>query len=183
MKTLTKVLLILLVSYFIAAANGASFEVFLKIEGIQGDSTARGHENEINVVSFNLGVLNTGTFSPGGFPSGKAEFKDLRVIKFIDSASVPLSVAAANGDLIGSATLVVRKSGPDPFPIYKIVLDPVLISSVDDSVSTTDPNGNLLESITLNWGRITWTFFRHDSKGEPAGVIQKWFDRRTGKGG
>ena len=60
MKIITKVLLTLLVCCFVAAANGASFEVFLKIEGIEGDSTADRHENEINVVSFNIGVLNSG---------------------------------------------------------------------------------------------------------------------------
>jgi type VI secretion system secreted protein Hcp len=184
MKTLTKVLLILLVSYFVAAANGASLEVFLEIEGIRGDSKVDRHRDDIDVVSFKIGVLNTGTFATGGGgAAGKAEFTDLTVIKFIDSASVPLCLAAAQGDHFRSATLVVRNSERDPLPILTIVLNDVLISSVNDSASTTDPNGNLLESITLNWARITWTFTKRDQNGSLGTSISRSFDRRTGRGG
>src|SRR5438132_10298110 len=132
MKIITKIPLILLVCCFVAAANGASFEVFLKIEGIEGDSTASNHENEINVLTFNIGVLNSGTFVGGG-GGGKAKFTDLTVFKFIDKASPQLFVASASGNFIPSATLVVRKSAPNPFPIYRLVLDNVLITSVNNS--------------------------------------------------
>jgi type VI secretion system secreted protein Hcp len=183
MKTLTKVLLILLVSYFVAAANGASFEVFLKIEGIEGDSTDPMHINEINVVSFKIGVLNSGTFSTGGGGgAGKVQVTDLTVFKFIDKASPQLFVAAAQGDHIRSATLVVRKSG-NPFTVYKIVLDDVLISSVNDNASTTDQNGNLVETITLNWSRITWTFTPQNADGSRGVPITHWFDLKSVRGG
>ena len=70
MKTLTKVLLILLVSYFVAAANGAPLEVFVKIDlgdgsTIEGNSKDPKHLNEIKAVSFYVGVLDTGGFASG----------------------------------------------------------------------------------------------------------------------
>ncbi len=174
----------MLVCYFVAAANGASFEVFLKIEGIEGDSTDPRHTNEINVVSFNIGVLNTETFATGGGGgAGKVQFTDLTVFKFIDKASPQLFVAAALGDHIRSATLVVRKSGPNPFTFYEIVLQDVLISSVNDNASTTDQNGNLLEQITLNWARITWTFIPQNPDGSRGAPITHFFDRKTVRGG
>jgi len=92
-------------------------------------------------------------------------------------------VASARGDFIRSATLVVRKSGPNPFTIYQLVLDNVLISSVSDNASTTDQNGNLLEQITLNCSRITWTFFPSNADGRLGGAIHTFFDLTSGKGG
>jgi len=182
MKTLTKVLLILLVSYFVAAANGASFEVFLKIEGIQGDSKDARHQDWINAVSFNIGASNSGTFAGGGGSgAGKAEFTDLKVFKFIDKASPVLFISSAQGDHIQSATLEVRT--PEGFLFYRIVLDHVLVSSVNDDVRATDENGEILEVITLNWTRITWTIFPRDAAGRPTGPITKWFDRASVKGG
>ena len=184
MKTLTKVLLILLVSYFVAAANGASFEIFLKIEGIEGDSTDSMHPNEINAVSFKMGVLQEGgDLAPGGGGTFTAQFTPLTVFKFIDKASPQLFIKAAKGDHIPSARVVVRKSGPNPFTIYQLVLDNVLISSVSDNASTTDQNGNLLEQITLNCSRITWTFFPSNADGRLGGAIHTFFDLTSGKGG
>jgi type VI secretion system secreted protein Hcp len=181
MKTLTKVLLILLVSYFVAAANGASFEVFLRIEGIQGDSNDARHQDWINAVSFNIGASNSGTFA--GSVAGKAEFTDLKVFKFIDKASPVLFISSALGRHIRRATLEVRKSGPDPFGFLKIDLDDVLISSVNDDVRATDENGEILEVITLNWARITWTFVPQNPDGSRGSPITRFFDRRTVSGG
>jgi type VI secretion system secreted protein Hcp len=176
MKTLTKVFLILLVCYFVAAANGASLEIFLKIEGIQGDVTFRPHENEINALSFHMGVQNSSDPFGGG-QGGSPNFAPLTVFKFIDVASPQLCLAAARGDQIRSATLVVSDAETHR-SLYRIVLEPVLISSVNNNASETDPNGNLIESIDLIYGRITWTI-----SVERGGPITHFFDRRTGNSG
>jgi type VI secretion system secreted protein Hcp len=183
MKIITKVLLILSICCFVTAANGASLEVFLKIDGIEGDSTDQAHVNEINAVSFNIGVLNP-VSSPtgGGGTVGKAQFTDLTVLKFIDKASPQLFLASAQGDRIRSATLVVRKSG-SPFAFLKIVLDDVLISGVNDNASSTDQDGNLLEQITLNWRRITLTFIPQNPDGSRGAAITRFFDRARVNGG
>ena len=183
MKIITKVLLILLVTHFVAAANGDSLEVFLKIEGIEGDSTDRGHINEINAVSFKIGVLNTGTFATGGGGvPGKAQLTDLTVLKFIDKASPQLFLASALGQHFQNVTLVVRRSGPNPFAFYRLVLEDVLISSVNDNASETDENGNLLETITFNYGKITWTFIPQNANGGSGGAISRSFDLRANRG-
>jgi type VI secretion system secreted protein Hcp len=174
MKIVTKVLLILLVCYFAAAANGASFEVLLRIEGIQ---------TEINAVSFNMGVvLEGGDPVGGGGALGKPNFTPLTVFKFIDETSPQLFVAAAMGEHFRSATLVVRKSGPNPFTFYRIVLNDVLISSVKDNASATDQNGNLLEQITLKYGRICWTFIPQNADGSPGSSFTRCFDLRSQRG-
>jgi type VI secretion system secreted protein Hcp len=184
MKTLTKVLLILLVSYFVGAVNGASFDIFLKIEGIQGDSKDSAHRDEIDAVSFQIGVLNTGSFAGGGGGgSGQVKFLDLKVFKFIDKASPQLFLASAMGHYIPRATLAVRPSGPNPFGFYTIVLEDVLITNVNDNAVTTDQNGNLMETITLNCAKLTWIFTPRNPDGSWGTPISRWFDLTTVRGG
>jgi type VI secretion system secreted protein Hcp len=163
----------------VTAANGASFDVFLKIDGIQGDS-----RDEIEVVSFKIGVLNTGTFdSGGGGGAGKVKFSDLTVFKSIDKASPQLFLAAAQGNHIRRASLLVRPSGPNPFGFYSIILENVLITSVNDNAVTTDQNGNLIESISLNCEKMTWVFTPRNPDGSWGTAIIRSFDQVTGSGG
>ena len=106
----------LLQTHFVAAANGASVEIFLKIEGIDGDSTDPMHINEINAVSFKMGVLREGgDLGSGGGGAITPQFTPLTVFKFIDKASPQLLVAVATGQHFPRATLVVRRSEPNPF--------------------------------------------------------------------
>jgi type VI secretion system secreted protein Hcp len=181
MKTLTKVLLILVVCCFVAAAKGASFQVFLKIDGIEGDSTDPMHLNEIRAISFKMGVLNSATFETGY--NGKPKFTDLTVFKPIDSASPQLFLAAALGTHIKNATLVVRRSGPIPFEFYKIVLSDVVISGLNDAVSATAQDSSLVEPVTLNFTRIDWTFIPQNPDGSAGQPIHHFFDLRHVTGG
>ena len=41
-----------------------AFDAFLKIEGIEGESTDKTHPGEIEIESFSWGVANTGTAAP-----------------------------------------------------------------------------------------------------------------------
>jgi len=125
--------------------------------------------------------LQTGSFAGGsGGGAGKVEVTDLTVYKFIDKASPQLFLASALGNHIRSATLVVRKSG---FTLYKIVLDGVIISSVNDNGSTIDQNGNLVETITLNWSRMSWTFIPQNPDGSRGSPITRRFDLISLQGG
>jgi len=83
------------------------------------------------------------------------------------------------GDHFPTVTLVVRKSG---FTLYRLILQDVLISSVNDNASETDENGNLLETITFNYAKINWTFFLRNPDGSAGGSISRTFDVTTNRG-
>lgn len=153
-----------LISSFVAVANGASLDVFLKLEGIQGDSTDPMHTNEIVAVSFKIAVQQT---AGGGGGTGHPQFTPLTVFKFIDRASPELFFSSATGRHLRSATLVVRKSGTNPFEFYKIRLKDVVISNLSQDANATDQDGNLIESIALSYSVISWTFIPQNVDGSP----------------
>ena len=55
-----------------------SFDAFLMLDGIKGESNDAKHKGEIDVKSFSWGVSQTGAGHTGlGSGAGKAEFQDL----------------------------------------------------------------------------------------------------------
>ena len=64
-----------------------SLDIFLKVDGIQGEARDRTHANEIDVLSFTWGASNPGSGSSGGGGAGKVQFQTLNVVKRIDKAS------------------------------------------------------------------------------------------------
>ena len=90
--------------------------MFLKLDGIAGDSTDDQHKREINLTSFAfaLGRGGDGTGSAAGVagaaPATKGRLQTLRVDKLYDAASPKLFRAAASGQHIKSAVLTFRRS-------------------------------------------------------------------------
>ena len=101
-----------------------AFDAFLKIEGIEGESTDKTHPGEIEIDSFSWGVTNTGNVGGGG--TGRAVPEDFHFTAPLSKASPNLMLACATGRHIQSATLTVRKGG---FEFEKMRLSDVLVSS------------------------------------------------------
>ena len=83
---------------------------FLKIDGVQGESTDISHKDEIGVLSWSWGVSHpsgVGTGSGGG--AGKAAFQDFQFVTRVSKASPVLFLSCATGthhkdcDAVGSA--------------------------------------------------------------------------------
>ena len=113
-----------------SAAAGSKATLFLKIDGIPGDSTARGHAKEIELLSFSFGADNSAEpGSGGGGGAGKVTFHDLTVTKHPDVASPKLFDSVVRGTHIPTATLTVARSKSGSQNYYVIVLKDVIISS------------------------------------------------------
>jgi len=84
--------------------------MFIKIDTIQGESTDSRHKGEIDVLAWSWGVASN---------SASAAGKTIKITKSVDKASAKLAQAAAQGDHIKTASLVVRKSGSDPTEFVK----------------------------------------------------------------
>lgn len=92
-------------------------DYFLKFDDsakIKGESKDKTHKDEIQVLSWSLGVHNTGTFeASGGGGAGKAQVSDVTIMKNYDLASVNIFVACATGLHIPSVVLSARRAGGD----------------------------------------------------------------------
>ena len=131
-----------------------AFDAFLKIDGIDGESTAKKHEGEIEVLSFSWNIKNTSTpNSGGGGGSGKAVLSDFNIVKHVDKASPALMVAVCTGKRIDDALFTVEQArgGRGGEAFLKIKLTDVLISSYQ-----TGGGGNDVptDQVSLNFVKI-----------------------------
>jgi len=145
--------------------------MFLKIDGIEGESRDSKHKNEIQILSFSVGASQPGSAGIGGGSGvGKAQFQDLHVTKYVDKASPKLFEALATGKHTPTVTLVCRKAGGEQHEYLKWTLSEVLVSSIQISGSGGEATPS--ESITMNFAKIEVEYKAQDEKGGLTGVVK-----------
>jgi type VI secretion system secreted protein Hcp len=142
--------------------------MFLKIDGIKGESKDKTHKEEIDVLSWSWGLSNSGTFhmGPGG-GAGKANIQDVSITKYVDAGSADIQLACANGKHIKSAVLTVRKAGETPLEYIILTLTDVLVTA--HSSGGSGGEDRLTENVTLNFTEVEyvyWTQAPTGGKGE-----------------
>ena len=146
-------------------------DLFLKIDGIQGESQKDNHKNEIDIISFDFGAVQHGSFHTGGAGggSGKAEISDIRVQKQVDKASPLLFQACTLGTHIKNVLIYSQKAGNggSPLTYYAIRMEDVMISDVHNSGAAS--GDSIMESITFNCARVSFDYQPQAANGAAAG--------------
>jgi type VI secretion system secreted protein Hcp len=103
-------------------------DMFLKIDGIDGDSSAVKHKGEIEILSFSWGLSNQTSNTGGGGGSGKVVVQDFTIVTQISSSSPQIMEKCCRGEHIPnvSLTLATKETKQE---YLKIKLTDVLISS------------------------------------------------------
>jgi type VI secretion system secreted protein Hcp len=159
----------------------AQVDYFLKIEGVDGESTDDKHKGEIELESWGVGGTNAGSFSSsGGGGSGKVAMGDFNVVKKTDKASAKLLAACATGEHLKKATLVCRKAGGDQQEFLTIILSPVLVSSYHTG-GTAGSDVIPMEQIALNFGKIEYKYKEQKPDGSLGGEVIGGWDVTTNK--
>lgn len=150
--------------------GGPSADIFLKLDGIGGESTDDDHKGEIDVEAFTFNAKRA---------SGKVKFSPLRVIKVVDASSPKLMQAAASGRHIHSGTLSFRRSG-DPngveFLTYK--LSDIVVSSYQEGGANIDKRtlGSLEDEVGLTPAKVQVAEKVVDSSGKAGPTVTASFD-------
>lgn len=150
-------------------------DIFLKIDGIKGESQDKAFKGEIDIDNFSFGVQNSGDMGRGGGGgAGKANFQDFHFNKRVDKASPLLMLACASGKHIAKADLIVRKAGGNKQEeYYTVKFTDILISSFDNSGTEND---NPMESISFNFAKIEFYYKEQDEKGGLASTANAGWD-------
>ncbi len=150
-------------------------DMFLKIEGIKGESKGTGHKDEIDVLAWSWGLSQSGTMhSGGGGGAGKVNVQDLSITKYFDSGSADLMLACCNGKHIPSAILTIQKAGEKVLPYIKITLTNILVSSV--STGGSGGEDRLTENIALNFEKVKVEYDTQTEKGTKGDHFQMAWD-------
>jgi type VI secretion system secreted protein Hcp len=141
-------------------------DIFLVLDGAKGETVDKTYKskNGIDVLGWNWGVTNTGTFHHGsGGGAGKANFQDISITKYIDKATADLMMYCANGKHMPTATLICRKAGENPLEYLKITMTQVLVSSYATGGATGDERTT--ETVTLNFAKVKVEYFMQSPTG------------------
>lgn len=150
-------------------------DMFLKIDGIKGESQDHKHGGEIDVLAWSWGMSQSGTtHTGGGGGSGKVSVQDLSFTKYVDSASHALMINCSKGQHINEATLYVRKAaGKEPIEYIKLTMKEIIVSSI--STGGSGGEDRLTENITLNFAQYKYEYTPQKADGSPdATKIATW---------
>jgi type VI secretion system secreted protein Hcp len=146
-----------------------AFDAFLKIDGIDGESTDGNHQGWIEVRSCDNKIsqtVSTTASSAGGATTGRANFQDLRITKLLDKASPKLAIACADGTHINTVIIKFCRSGTEKIKFMEIKLTNCIIS---DYARIADGRDFPIEGISFNFGRIEYAYVLQNRKGGGAG--------------
>jgi type VI secretion system secreted protein Hcp len=155
-------------------------DYFLKIDGIEGESTDSKHKNEIDLLSWSWGEVNSGSHAGGGGGgAGKVSMNDFNFTMLVNKASPKLLLACANGTHIPSALLVCRKAGKEQQEYIKIKFTGLLISSFQ----TGGSSGEVVpvDQISVNFSKIEYEYYPQTEKGTLGTKIPVGWDLKANK--
>ena len=162
----------------ILTANTATIDV-------KGESTIAGHATDMELLSYSIGVSNPVQPSPSnvGRTSGRPNFGEMVISKKLDATSVLLSFYCAQAKNLGKVSLyLVRQdsegANQQDLTYMTYDLEQTLISSVSVGGSGDIP----IETVTLNYSKITWTYTPQKDDMTAEGAIPKYWDQATNTG-
>jgi len=159
----------------------AQVDYFLKLDGVEGESTDEKHAKEIELESWSFGATNAGSFSSGGGGgTGKVQMNDFHIVKKTDKASAKLFTACCVGEHLKTATLVCRKAGKEQQEFLTIILSPILVSSYQTGGSAGS-DVIPMDQVSLNYGKIEYKYKEQKADGSLGGEIVGGWDVTTNK--
>jgi type VI secretion system secreted protein Hcp len=161
----------LFLSKYTEGSKAMASDGFVKIDGIEGESTDAKYQGWIEALYFESEInqkISSTASSAGGASAERADFGDFVFIKHLDKASPKLALACAAGTHIDEIEVKLCRAGSDKVNYMSYKLTNCIISKVK-----TSGGGNIpTELIKVNFGAIEWCYIQQKRQGGgPAGNI------------
>lgn len=155
-------------------------DIFIKIDGIAGESQDATHPNEIEIITWGWEVKQQSSMHSGsGGGAAKATVGDLRFVHAIDRATPNLAGYCFRGQHIRTATLTARKAGGTPLEYLKITLYDVVITHVEPAGG----GGLTLEHVALSFARMKQEYVVQSAIGGSQGTVTALIDVKQNTAG
>jgi type VI secretion system secreted protein Hcp len=157
------------------AAPAAADDVFLKLDGIRGESTDDRHRFEIDVLSYTHSLTGAFARGPGsaGAGAGKTICGPVTITKFVDASSPDLILNVANGKHIPKAVFTFRRPGAKQLEYYKVTLEDVIITEIEQ---TDNKSGRAAEKVSLIGRRFFFEYTEVTATGSTGGRPKSGWD-------
>jgi type VI secretion system secreted protein Hcp len=141
--------------------------MFLKLDGVQGESSDHKHKGDIEISSFSFGAGSFGAGGTqahgGGGGAGKTSFSSFTITKQVDKTSPQLQLSDLSGKHYKEADVFfARKAGKGQQDYLEIKLDEVRVSSYQ--VSGNGGGSVPTEKIVLDGIKGEATFISGNTK-------------------
>jgi type VI secretion system secreted protein Hcp len=145
----------------------AQVDYFLKIDGIDGESTDDRHKGEIEIESFSWGESNFGSAASGGggAGAGKVSMNDFHFVMRLSKASPKLFLACASGEHLTEAQLTVGRAGGDQIDYLYWKLSDCLVTSYQTGASSAGADTVPTDSFSLNFSKIEISYKEQKADG------------------
>jgi type VI secretion system secreted protein Hcp len=150
-------------------------DIFVDIEGIEGESQDALHPKAIQALSWSWSVeQNAQMLSGSGGGSPKATVQDIAFVHYIDRASPNLSSFCSQGKHIDRVTLTSRKAGGTPFEYHRLTMFDVIVSGVHSTVTEFAAT----QTVSLSFTRVMEEYIVQSALGQPKGTVTALIDVR-----
>lgn len=150
-----------------AGSAQAQSNIFLDIDGIDGEAMADGYEKQIDVLAWSWGLSFSGTTHVDmGGGEGKSSVSDLSITKYVDAATSQLTLSVLTGQPIKSASISVTNSGADGKLVEYLSLDMENVLITSQSTGGSNGGDRLTENISLNFASLCLQYTRFDAEGK-----------------
>lgn len=153
-------------------------DIFLKVDGITGESQDEMHTGEIDVLEWSWDITQQSAMLSGsGGGAAKATVGDLRLTHQLDRASPNLASYCFTGKHIPKAVLTMRKAGGLPHEYYRITLSDVVITFVGPVASAAGCH----EHVRLSFARMKNEYIVQNPIGGTGGTVTSLIDVKANK--
>ena len=153
--------------------------IYLKMEGINGKVTAKGHEKWIDVGSLQWGVgraISSAIGTAKDREASKPSISEVSITKLMDESS-PLIFTEACVGKAKKIQIHLCTTGTDQIDTYmEYELENCMVSGYTVSSGGDRPS----ESISLSFTKLTMKFIPYDDAGKPGSPIPAGYDMAKG---
>lgn len=160
-----------------------AIELWLKLEGIQGEGARSGFEKQIQLDSFDWAFHNSSsaTAAGAGHGAGRVQATGISCSKRVDKSSPKLFSAITTGKHFKNAVLTALKAGGDKAIDYmKIEFDTLFLVDLHES-GAGGADDVPRENISFTFGKVTVTYNEQNADGTKGAATVASYDFQTGK--
>jgi type VI secretion system secreted protein Hcp len=143
--------------------------LFLKLDGVDGESVQKPHEKEIEIQTWSWGASNAANLAGGGSGQGSVSFQDIHITKMYDKSTATMMKKCAEGTHFATAKISMLKAGGGQQEFFTIKLKEVFITSISFG---THGDGAVTEQISLAFKDVEVIYKPQDDKGALGGDVK-----------
>jgi len=154
----------------------ATIDLFLKMDGIPGESADLKHKGEIDLQSFSWGETSQAGPSRGaGAGAGKVAMQDFHFVTRVNKASPLLFLACATGKHIKEAILTARKAAKGQQEFLTFKFSDLLISSYQ--IGGAESGGEVpMDQVSFNFARVDFEYRAQKADGSLSSAVKAGWD-------